>query len=109
MTVAGGGSGVSGVSKDKTQPLLIRHDSPLFTLLLGALEGSRRLELNAREGLGFQRSCISKEQTVPSIVELPTTDRAGLPLLLPHLGVPSNLNGRGADNDGTCREQMQGL
>ena len=69
MTVAGGGSGVSGVSKDKTQPLLIRHDSPLFTVPLGAPEGGRRLELNA-EGKTESHVYQTNRQSSP---ELPST------------------------------------
>ena len=40
--------GCLGCQKAKHSPLVIRHDSLLFTILPCALEGSRRLELNAK-------------------------------------------------------------
>ena len=48
MKMAGSDDGVFGVSKHS--PLVIRQDSLPFTIVLGALEGSRRLELNAELG-----------------------------------------------------------
>ena len=47
----GGGGGWS--QKVKHSPLVMRHDSLLFTVLLGAVEGSRRLDLNAQGRTGL--------------------------------------------------------
>ena len=93
-----------GCQKARHSPLVIRHDSLLFTLLLGVLEGGRVLELDAkgRTGLPTDRYDRSSKQTALSIPELPGTDRAGFSLLLCHLHFPSDLNGGGADNDGRC-------
>ena len=127
--------GCLGGQKAKHSPLVIPHDSLLFVILLGALEGSHWLELHAKgrtglpmylyikwtdspvhsktecqkdwiasipvyqmnrqscpfqnwmqkEGLDCQCTCISNEQTVLSIPQLPSTDRLGLSLLPHHL------------------------
>ena len=56
MTTAERGGGLVveclGV-KRQNSPLVICHDKLLFTILLGALKVSRRLELNAEEKTGL--------------------------------------------------------
>ena len=42
-----------GCQKAKHNPLVIRQDSLLFTILLGTPEGSRQLELNAKGRTGL--------------------------------------------------------
>ena len=88
MTMVGGGGegdGVFGVPKGKIQPAgNLQWQPPLHHI--SACNGRQSLTGTARKGrTGCQCTCISNEQTVLSISQLPSTDRVGLSLLPCHL------------------------
>ena len=68
MATSGGGGAVKcfGCQKAKHSPLVIRHDGFLFTILLGALEGSCRLDLNAKGRTGLP-TCMYIKRTQCSL------------------------------------------
>ena len=67
MTTAGGGGGMFwGVKRQNIAHwYAIRHDSLFFTILLGALEGSCRLALNAKERTGLPTYMYNKRTNSP--------------------------------------------
>ena len=112
----GGGCWVFGVSKgiskasgNGSRQLPLHHPSGCS----GFWKAAADRNWMPKEGLGWEHTCISKEETVLSGVHSRNAryrhQQPGLSLLLYHLCHSNDMNGWGTDDDGTHIVQRQGL